>query len=105
MLSLLGGLLQLVVAETARHLQERQDRVAGSLARRRRGDAVPLVVGVLDGAAALGFRDGLGHGIGEVVGIEKRHPLHVAGCTADGLDQRALGPQEALLVRVEDCHQ
>jgi hypothetical protein len=63
------------------------------------------VVGVLDGAATLSFRDGLDHRIGEVVGIKKGFALDVAGGAADRLNQGALGPQETLLVSIEDRHQ
>ena len=66
---------------------------------------MPLVVGVLNCPAALRFRDRPGHRIGEVVGVEQGHALDVAGSSADGLDQGALGPQEALLVGIEDRHQ
>ena len=39
------------------------------------------------------------------VGVEDRLAVDVARGAADGLDQRALGAQEALLVGVEDRHQ
>lgn len=94
-----------VLLELPRKLQEGEDRIAGLLARRHRHHAVLLVVGLLDLPAPLGFGNGLGHRIGHVVGIEQRHPLHVPGSSADGLDQRALGPQEAFLVGIEDRHQ
>ena len=62
------------------------------------------VVGVLNSAAALGFRDGFCHRIGEVVGIKNRHALDVAGSPANGLNQGALGPQEALLIGIKNRH-
>ena len=105
MFGLVDGLLKLIIVEPARHLQEGQDRVAGPLAGGGGGDAVLDVVGVLDGTATLGFGDGLGHRIGEVVGVEQGLAINVAGGAADRLDQGALGPQEALLVGIEDRHQ
>ena len=104
MFGLVDGLLELVIVEPARHLQEGQDRVAGPLAGGGGGDAVLDVVGVLNGAAALGFGDCLGHRIGEVVGVEEGLALDVAGGAADRLDQGALSPQETLLVGIEDRH-
>ncbi len=62
------------------------------------------VVGVLNGAAALGFGDGPSHRIGEIVGIENRHALDVASSPADGLNQGALGPQKALLIGIKNRH-
>ena len=60
---------------------------------------------MLNGAAPLRFRNRLGHRIGEVVGVEKGLAFDVAGGPADGLDEGALGPQEALLIGIEDRHQ
>ena len=40
-----------------------------------------------------------------MVGVEHHLAVDVAGGAADGLDQRGLGAQEALLVGVEDRHQ
>ena len=102
---LVGGLLQLLIIESTRHLQKGKNRIAGPLAGRRGRDAVFDVVGVLNGAAPLRFRDRLGHRIGEVVGVEQGLAIDVAGRPADGLDQGALRPQEALLIGVEDRHQ
>ena len=105
MFGLVDSLFELLVIEPARHLQKGQDRVAGALAGGGRRDAVLLVVGVLNGAAALGFRYGLGHRIGEVVGVEQCLALDVAGGAADRLNQGALGPQKTLLIGIEDRHQ
>ena len=57
------------------------------------------------GAAALGFADGALHRTGDAVGVEYGFAVDMACGTADGLDQRALGAQEALLVCVEDGDQ
>ena len=64
-----------------------------------------LVVGNLLGAAAVGLVDGLPHGFGGLVGVHDYRAGHVSRGTADGLDERTVGPQEALLVGVEDRHQ
>ena len=64
-----------------------------------------LVVRVLDLPAALGLVHGGLHAPGDGVGVEDDHALGVPGRTADGLDQTGLGPEEALLVRVQDGHQ
>ena len=54
-------------------------------------------------------RDGLVHGAlhraGDVVGVEDHLAVDVARGAADGLDQRGLAAQEALLVGVEDRDQ
>ncbi len=68
-------------------------------------DAHGLVVRQLLDAATLGLAHGFFHGLGDAVGIQNRPPVQVAGCAADGLDQAALGPQEAFLVRVQNRHQ
>ena len=68
-------------------------------------DAVGLVIGVLKRAAAFCFVDGRAHGGGDLVGIHDDQALRVSGSTADGLNQRGLGPEEALLVRVQNGHQ
>ena len=67
-----------------------------------RGDAVFFVVGVLLFAAAVGFVDGALHGVGHLVGVEDGAAFEVAGGAADGLDEGALGAEEAFLVGVED---
>ncbi len=46
-----------------------------------------LVVGDLFGAAAIGFADGLVHGVGAAIGVENGAALDVAGAAADSLDQ------------------
>ena len=68
-------------------------------------DAMLFVEGQLLVAAALGLVDGALHGAGDAVGVEDGLAVEVARCPADGLDQRALGAQEALLVGVEYRHQ
>ena len=61
-----------VLLQLPAQLQEAEDRITGLLARRSRHHAILLVVGLLDRPAPFGFRDGLGHRIGHVVGIEQR---------------------------------
>ena len=69
------------------------------------GDAVFLVVLLLDGPAALRLGDGLLHGRRHLVGVHDDLALGVPGGTADGLDKAAAAAQEALLVRVQNGHQ
>ena len=69
------------------------------------GDAVGLVVGVLDGAAAGGLVYGHLHGVGDRVGVHDDGAVLVTGGAADGLDQGPLGAQEPFLVGVQDGHQ
>ena len=72
---------------------------------RLRIDAMFLIVGDLDVTAAVGLVDGLAHGFGDVVRIHDDGAGHVSRRTADGLDERTVGTQEAFLIRVEDCDQ
>ena len=44
-------------------------------------------------------------GIGHAIGVQNHFGVHVAGGSADRLNQRGLAAQEALLVRVEHSHQ
>ena len=67
-----------------------------------RRDAVLGVVGDLLLAAAVGLGHGALHRAGDLVGVEDDAAVDVAGGAADGLDQRGLGAQEALLVGVEN---
>ncbi|SKN44767.1 Uncharacterised protein [Mycobacteroides abscessus subsp. massiliense] len=53
-------------------------------------------------AAAFGFVDGGFHGIGDFVGVQDGDAVHVAGGAAYGLNQAAVGAQEAFFVSVED---
>ena len=69
------------------------------------GDAMGLVMGHLFLATARGFPHGALHGAGDLVGIENGLAMQVAGGPADGLDQRTVGAQEALLVRIQDGDQ
>src|SRR5215203_311242 len=86
------------------HHQEVAD-VGDALLDRGRRDAVLLVVGDLDGAAAVRLADGGAHRRRLLVGVHDHLAADVAGGTADRLDQRGLTAEEALLVRVEDGHQ
>ena len=60
------------------------------------------VVILLDGAATVGFGDGSLHTLGEVVGIHNHVAFNVAGGAADGLDEGALGTQEAFFVGIQN---
>ena len=79
--------------------------VGDGLAHALRGDAVGLVPGLLLLAPALGLGDGALQRAGHLVGVEQHAAVEVAGGAADGLDQRGLAPEEALLVGVEDGDQ
>ena len=68
-------------------------------------DAVIAVVGDLALAVRGGDLEELADGVGLVVGVEDHPALHVARGAAGGLEERGGGPEEALLVRVEDRHQ
>ena len=63
------------------------------------------VEGVLLLPAALRLIDGPAHGGGDGIRVHDDHTVRVSGSPADGLDQRGLRPQEALLVRVQNGHQ
>ena len=69
------------------------------------GDAVFFVVGFLLFAAAVGLVDGALHGVGHLVGVEDGAAFDVAGGSADGLDEGALGAEEAFFVGVEDGYE
>ena len=64
-----------------------------------------FVVGHLNGAPPFRFRDGLGHRIGHVVGVEQGNATDVPSRTANGLDQGAFRPQKAFFVGIQDRHQ
>ena len=64
-----------------------------------------LVIGLLDGAAAVGFIDGALHGVGHFVGVKNGAAVQVAGAAADGLNERAGGAQKPFLVGVKNGHQ
>ena len=81
--------------------QDVGDRLADGLG----VDAVLGVVGLLHAPPAVGLRDGPLHGVGDLVGVHDHLAVDVAGRPADGLDQRRLAAEEALLVGVEDGHQ
>jgi hypothetical protein len=82
--------------------EEAGEHVADVLADRRGRDAVGLVVGDLLLAAAAGLGERALHRAGDAVGVHDDAAVDVARGAADGLDQRGLRAQEALLVGVED---
>ncbi len=61
-----------------------------------------LVVSVLNGAPALRFVDGAAHGGRDRIGVENDQTVRVSRGAADGLHERGLRAEEALLVRVEN---
>ena len=68
-------------------------------------DTVIPVVLLLDTAAARRFVDRLPHGVGDLVAVEDRFPVYMAGGTADGLGERAVRAEKSFLVRIENGHQ
>ena len=68
-------------------------------------DAVLGVIGELLLAPAVGLGERALHRAGDPVGVEDHPALDVARGAADGLDQRGLRAQEALLVGIEDRDQ
>ena len=70
-----------------------------------RDDVVGRIESDLLGAAALRLVDGAAHGVRDAVAVQDRRAVQVTRGAPDGLDQAALGAQEAFLVRVEDGHQ
>ena len=56
-------------------------------------------------APSVRLGDGAAHGIGDPVSVHDRRTIDMARGPPDGLNQRAFGTQEALLVRVEYRHQ
>src|SRR5207302_7662141 len=79
-----------------------QSDVADGLDDRLRVDPVFGVVGDLDLAAAIGFVHRGLHRRGDAVGVHDYAALDVAGRPSDHLNERALRPEIALFVRVED---
>ena len=69
-----------------------------------RYDAVLLIVGHLDGTAALGLGDGTVHAVRHLIGVHNDQTLGVAGRAANGLDEAGLTAQEAFLVGIQDRH-
>ena len=70
---------------------------------RERRDVVLDVVGDLDGAAPVGLGDRALHRVRGPVAVHDHVPEDVAGGAADGLDERAVAAEVALLVGVEDA--
>jgi hypothetical protein len=52
------------------------------------------------GAAAVGFVNGLIHGVGPAVGVQNRSSFNVPGASSNCLDQRRGAPQKTFFVRV-----
>ena len=70
-----------------------------------RCDAVCLIVGLLNRAAAFRLRNGAAHGVRHVIGIHNHVPLGISRRTAYGLHERGLRAQEALLVGIQNRDQ
>src|SRR5919202_2641604 len=71
--------------------------VANRLANASRRDAVSLVVRLLLGAPAVRLVDGSAHALGHLVGVHDHVSVDVPRRAADGLNQRAVRAQVALL--------
>ncbi len=61
-----------------------------------------VVIRCVAASSSVGFVDGAAHGVGHLVGMKDGAAFEVAGGAPDGLDERALGAEEAFLVGVED---
>ena len=81
------------------------DDIPHVLFHRVRYDSVLLIVGVLNGTAAVSLGDGALHGARHRIGVQDDHAVLIARRPSDGLDERPLGAQEAFLVRVQHCYQ
>ena len=68
-------------------------------------NAVFFIISLLDLTAARCLVHRVPHRLGDLVGVEDDAPARVARRTADGLNQARLRPEEALLVRVQNCDQ
>ena len=66
-----------------------------------RRNAMLCVVCHLLGSSSVGFVDGLLHTLGYLVGIENGSSIHVAGCTTNGLGERAMAAEKSFLVCIE----
>ena len=81
------------------------DELAHLLDHATRHDAMLGIEVELLLAATRGLVDGTLHGAGDLVGVQDGLAFQVAGRAPDGLDQAALGAQEALLVGIQNGHQ
>ena len=70
-----------------------------------RRDALSRVHCQLSLPPSGGLLDSSFHRIGHPVGIQDCHPVDVAGCTTNGLDQRAIRSEKPFLVSIENRHQ
>src|SRR5262245_25147787 len=86
-------------------LVHRLQDIGDALAHALRRDAVLSIERGLLLAPAVGLGDGALHRAGHAVGVEDDAAVDVAGGAADGLDERGLAAQEALLIGVEDGDQ
>src|SRR6476660_5446619 len=100
--------LDLVAAAAARARDVRRFErkelgdVGDALRDRDRRRAVLLVVGELDGAAAVRLVERALDRLGHLVGVHQNLAVDVPRGAADRLDERGLAAQEAFLVGVED---
>src|SRR5580704_11371812 len=94
-----GGKVGVVGGDDAcqRHIERPDDRL--------RRDSVRNVVGLLNGAAAVGFAHGFFNGVGHAIGLEEGTSVEVTGTASDGLDERSCRTQKTFFVGVEDGYQ
>src|SRR5689334_10492383 len=71
----------------------------------RRGDAMLLVVRLLQLAAARGFVETTLHRARDPVGVEYRASVQISRRSTNGLDQGSVAAQKSFLIRIEDRHQ
>ena len=100
-----AGHLDVALADGGGILGGDLDQIPDVLADRLRNDAVRLVVGVLNAAAAIGFADRVVHRGRHLVGIHDHAALSVSGGASDRLDQAGRTAEEALLVGVQNGDQ
>ena len=61
-----------------------------------------FVIGLLNGAPAVGLVYGVSHGIGNFVGIEDHQAIGISRCPACGLGQGAIVAEETFFIGIED---
>ena len=86
--------------DTDDECQYASDDIPHVLFHRVRYDSVLLIVGILNGTAAVGLGDGALHGARHRIGVQDDQALGVAGGAADGLDKARLAAQKSFFVGV-----
>ena len=81
------------------------DQVAHFFDDAARRNAVLQVMGHLARAPPLGLADGARHRVGNAIGVQNSPAMQIACGPADGLDKRALAPQKAFFIRIQNRYQ